>query len=441
MNKAIRNIMDIDRKMSTFLAVAYYGAYVIGPPIFSGCIKKRFGYRVTFIVGLIVFALGCFSMWPAASNYSFGGMVGAHFVVGLGVSTLENSANPYAANCGPQQHTERRLNFAQAWAAFGTVVAPLVASKILFVEQGGASPNMTPIITLYRSLGGATLGFTVLFGLLSFWILPEVEDEEPTEDEEPLEAPSRFAIFNVKTYPRLWFATIANFCNLGAQVGVAQWFIDYCVTTKTNLSDETGSQYLAVAQALFCIGRFVAVGMMMKVKPRFVLLIFVTGAALSSLLAMFLRGNAGIAMLCLIMFFESTTFPTIFATGEKGLGRHTKLGGNILIMSISGGALQPPLMGVVTEKLNVEYSFMVPLLAFTAVSLYAGYINTVGKKALDRLADNPVPDDEVPQAEFGGPTHEVELPRVKQDKQSILTTREKATASHDQASSSGTSGS
>ena len=147
-------------------------------------------------------------------------------------------------------------------------------------------------------------------------------------------------------------------------------------------------------------------------------------------------------MLCLIMFFESTTFPTIFATGEKGLGRHTKLGGNILIMSISGGALQPPLMGVITEKLSVEYTFMVPLLAFTAVAVYAGYINTVGKGALDKLADNTGPDDEIRLVESGGTsTHEVESRHVKQDKLSVLTTKEQAAAIQDQASSSGTSGS
>lgn len=65
-----------------------------------------------------------------------------------------------------------------------------------------------------------------------------------------------------------------------------------------------GSNLLAVAQALFAVGRFVASIMMKWVRPRFILVGFLSGCIVFISAAIPTRGNASIAMLCMVLFFE-----------------------------------------------------------------------------------------------------------------------------------------
>lgn len=81
--------------MSAGLSSAYFGAYFICPPTISGWILRRFGFRVTFMTGLGVLAVGCLLFWPSGLRESFGGFCGSMFVVGAGLATLETAADPY----------------------------------------------------------------------------------------------------------------------------------------------------------------------------------------------------------------------------------------------------------------------------------------------------------------------------------------------------------
>ncbi|KAI4173215.1 MAG: hypothetical protein LQ346_008456, partial [Caloplaca aetnensis] len=62
------------------------------------------------------------------------------------------------------------------------------------------------------------------------------------------------------------------------------------------------------------------------------------------------RGDTGIALLCLTLFFESVCFPTIVALGIRGLGRHTKRGSGLIIAGVSGGAAVPPILGAAVRS-------------------------------------------------------------------------------------------
>ncbi len=53
----------------------------------------------------------------------------------------------------------------------------------------------------------------------------------------------------------------------------------------------------------------------------------------------------GLWAIFLTSFFMSVMFPTIFALGIDGLGRNTKIGGSLIVMSMVGGAILTPLMG------------------------------------------------------------------------------------------------
>ena len=74
----------------------------------------------------------------------------------------------------------------------------------------------------------------------------------------------------------------------------------------------------------------------------------------------------------------SIMFPTIFALGLKGLGKETKKAGSYMIMSIVGGALIPPMMGLLADAVNTSSAFALPCLSFVIVFCFAkwGYKRT-----------------------------------------------------------------
>lgn len=90
---------------------------------------RKFGYRYTFILGLSIYCVGALMFWPSAVKRSFGGFCGSMFIVGSGLSTLETSANPYIAVCGPPKWSEFRLELSQSFQAVGSVVTPAMSSS------------------------------------------------------------------------------------------------------------------------------------------------------------------------------------------------------------------------------------------------------------------------------------------------------------------------
>jgi MFS transporter, FHS family, L-fucose permease len=392
MNFHMREIMGLERKHAALLATGYYAAYLLCPLPMSGPMIKRWGYRPTFVVGLLLFMFGNFAMGGAARRESFGGMVAAMFVVGMGVSTLERAANPYAAKVGPPGTAELRLVFAQGAAAIGTIVAPLVAAQA--VPDGADNKvKMASVITLYNGVGYGVLGLILVFIGVFFGtaIVPEIEEEACAAEENSTRVVSksrlhRFFSHPIWSYRRLWCAWFANFINISNQVIVAQFFIEYSKTVRPGKTSGVQAQnFLSVAQTFFAVGRYVFVVMIIWIKPRISLLLFVALAVGTVGLATTLTGFPGILMMKLAMFAEGPTFPTIFTTGTRDLAQHSSLGESILIMSICGGAVGPPVFGIIADIFGVRVAFWLPAVGFFfPVFFYVLGLNFLWSKDFDR---------------------------------------------------------
>ena len=192
---------------------------------------------------------------------------------------------------------------------------------------------------------------------------------------------------------------------MGAQVAVAGFFIHYVTEVKPSLTTADGSNLLAVAQALFAVGRFVASLMMKWVKPRYILLGFLTGCLIFITASIPTTGDTAIAMLCMVLFFESCIFPTIFTLSLRGLGRHTKRGASFLVASVSGGAVFPPILGAVVDARNTRIAMAVPLGGFIIAYSFPIYLNLFKAKELDAFSNSSVgvedgPTDKAIEAEL-----------------------------------------
>jgi len=216
LNAHFKESLNLQYSQSTGLSSAYFGAYFICPPTISGWILRRAGFRVTFMTGLAVLAVGCLLFWPSGVNKSFGGFCGSMFVVGSGLATLETAADPFLAICGPPKYSEIRLNLAQAVQGVGAFVAPLLASRVFFDPDIGTNEEKI------KNVQWVYLGVACFVGLLVilFFLapMPEITDADMGVQENEIGEADPGPFW--KQY-NLFLAVWSQFCYVGAQVAVA----------------------------------------------------------------------------------------------------------------------------------------------------------------------------------------------------------------------------
>ncbi|THY22733.1 putative L-fucose-proton symporter [Aureobasidium pullulans] len=421
LNAHFQVALGITKGQSGGLQAAYFGAYAIGPLTYSGWIVRRFGYRWAFITGLCIYGVGALMFWPSGLKRSFGGFCGSMFIVGSGLSTLETAANPFIATCGPAKYSELRLTLAQAFQAVGTVVAPVLASQVIFKNVDDTS--LTSVQFVYLGIGESKpllakedvvlnestplkgkFGLAandVIFAIFVFILavvfffapIPEVTDADMAAQAASSGTQTAFEDKPLSKQYTLFFGVAAQFCYVGAQCAYAGYFINYVSAVRPGTSHATGANLLAVAQGCFAIGRFVASGLLKITKPRLVLIGFLSGVVLFACLTMGLKGNAGIASISLVLFFESCVFPLIFALSIRGLGRHSKRGASFIVAAVSGGALFPPLLGTVADhdRIGTQKAFFIPLIGFVIAWMFPLYLNLFKAKSLDGWTEEKAP--------------------------------------------------
>lgn len=149
------------------------------------------------------------------------------------------------------------------------------------------------------------------------------------------------------------------------------------VETK-GTSSATASKFLAGAQGAFTAGRFIGSFLMKFIRPRYVYLAYMTLIIVFIAPSITQRGNIGMSMLFLTLFFESIIFPTTVALGMRGLGKYSKRGSGFIVGAVCGGAVVPPLLGAASDAQNSTATAMsVPLAFFVAAWSYALCVNFV----------------------------------------------------------------
>ncbi|CAN8104149.1 unnamed protein product [Discula destructiva] len=371
LNKHFQNTLGITRARSSGLQAAYFGAYPIASLGHAAWILRHYSYRAVFIWGLFLYGVGALLAIPAIIHRSFGAFCACIFIIGNGLGSLETAANPYITVCGPPKYSEIRINISQAFNGIGTVIAPVLGSYVFFnFDDKKALQNVQWV---YLSI--AVFVFLLAFAFFMATI-PEITDADMAYQAEESHASADAAKPFWKQY-RLFHASFAQLCYTGAQVAIASYFINYVTETRPNTSSALGSQFLAGAQGAFSVGRFAGVGIMHFVKPRWVFLIFLSMCIVFVGPSITQRGNTGMSMLYVTLFFESICFPTIVALGMRGLGRHTKRGSGFIVGGVFGGAIVPPLTGAVADMHGTALAMVVPMVFFLAAETYALAVNFV----------------------------------------------------------------
>jgi FHS family L-fucose permease-like MFS transporter len=356
LNKHFQEMLQVTKARSTLLQVAYFGAYfLVAYP--AGLFMKRYGYKKGILLGLALYALGAFLFYPSAQALSFNFFLFSLFIIASGLACLETAANPYITVLGKPETSAFRLNLSQSFNGVGSFLGPIIGANLFFAES---SNSLTNVQYVYLFIALLVLLVFVLFLKTP---LPEINEEQLASDI----SRTKKSLVNQSHFV---YAVIAQFAYVGAQVGIATLFINYCREAVSSITNAEASYLLSLCLVLFTIGRFAGTALMKKIQPNRLLLVYAIICVLLGF--MVLRGTGWISVysLVIIFFFMSIMFPTIFALGLTNLGHHTKKGSSFMIMAIAGGAVIPYIMGLIAET-STARAYIVPMVCFVVIALFA----------------------------------------------------------------------
>ena len=355
----------------------YMGYFLLAVP--AALLMRRLGYKFGFVTGLLLFAAGAFLFWPAALVGSYGFFLFALFVIASGLSFLETASNPFIAQLGDPDTSERRLNFSQAFNPLGAISGALVGTIFIFSgieltpgEVAARQAQHTYDAYLRSETLRVIKPYLVIGTIALIWAFLIFRTKFPAIQSEHEKDPGDHGHFReLFRYPHFVLAVVAQFFYVGAQVGTWSYFISY-VQEYAHQPEKVAGYFLTGTLAAFGVGRFFSSYVMRFIAPNRLMGIYsVLNIALVSV-AVVKPGWMGLWCIFLTSFFMSLMFPTIFALGLKGLGPNTKIGGSLLVMAIIGGAVLTPLMGFISEQFHsVAFAYSVPLLAYVLIALYS----------------------------------------------------------------------
>lgn len=398
----------------------FFGAYFIGSLIYfiySASVEdpiNRIGYKKGIIFGIFIAALGCFLFYPAASFSSYPLFLCALFILGLGFTVLQITANAYVSLLGSPDSASSRLNMTQAFNAFGTTIAPILGGHLIFELFSAPDGSFSAVATrIPYVVFGIILLLVAL--LISRVKLPAFHSDNP----EPVKG------LGALKFVHLRYGVLTMFCYVGGEVAVGSFIISFLELPEImGFSESIAKNYLALYWGGAMMGRFLgALSLSQEMeKSKKALYMFLTAIAVFlviygvvnltfteisfflvflvlNFLAFFLGRSvpartliifASINVVLLLStiintsalamysvlgvgIFNSIMFSNIYTLSISGLGKYTSQGSSLVVMAILGGAVVPVIQGRLADTIGVQHAFVVPVICYIVIVLFGIY--------------------------------------------------------------------
>ena len=382
-----QTVMEIPASEAALVQFAFYGGYgtmAIPAALFA----SRYSYKAGILLGLALYAVGAFLFWPAAKYEVFNFFLISLYILTFGLAFLETTANPYILAMGDPQTATRRLNFAQSFNPLGSITGMFVASQLVLTnlesdkrdaagnliyhtlseteKMGIRTHDLAEIRDPYVALGFVVVAVLVIIALYK---MPSVKVEESDTRLSFKEAVARL----IKK-PKYREGVIAQVFYVGVQIMCWTFIVQYA--ERLGFTKAEGQNFNIIAMGIFITSRFISTSLMKYLKAEFMLMLFAIGGFFSILGVIFIDGMWGLYCLILTSGFMSLMFPTIYGIALYGLKEESTLGAAGLVMAIVGGALMPPLQGMIIDQgqvmglTAVNFSFILPLICFVVIAIY-----------------------------------------------------------------------
>ncbi len=384
MVKAFSKIFQMSVTQGSLIQVTFYAGY-FAMALPAALFVRRFSYKYGIVIGLGLYALGALLFIPVCKTGHYYPFLAAYFVLTCGLSFLETSANPYILSMGPAETATRRLNLAQAFNPIGSLLGMFTA--MYFVQarlsdysteeramldpveyQSIKSPDLAVLSDTYACLG---LVITAIFLMVLIIKMPKGES---LSADRPRLSETFSRLFRNRLYRE---GVVAQFFYVGAQVMCWTFIIQYGTSVfmdegmTERVAEMTSQKYNIIAMVLFCAGRFICTYLLRYINPGKLLFILALAACFMVTGVIVFDGRLGLYCLVAVSACMSLMFPTIYGISLQGVGDDAKIGAAGLIMAILGGSLLPPVQAAIIDSGSLNLSFLMPMLCFVIVAIYA----------------------------------------------------------------------
>jgi FHS family L-fucose permease-like MFS transporter len=340
-------------QLSNFMAqlVPFVGFLMFGLlSIPMGVFQDRKGKKFILILGLVIMLSGL--LIPTLMGLStFPFFLVTIVLLGAGATTLQVAGNPIMRDVSPEGKYARNLTLGQFVKAIGSLSGPLI--PVIAARSFGTSWNV--IFPIYS-----------VAVLITIAVLVPLKVSEHSEGHRPTSFSSALALLK-NGY--VFLMVFAIFLYVGAEVsvssGVPLYLKDrFSIDISRSGLIGTGLFFLALT-----IGRFSG-GVILNWMRSTTLLPITCALSVLGLLGIMVP-NQSLAMACvfLIGLGFANIFPLVFSMAVERMPDHANALSGLMVTAIVGGAVIPPIMGLVADHFHsMQIAFLVPLIAILYIS-------------------------------------------------------------------------
>jgi MFS transporter, FHS family, L-fucose permease len=316
----------------------------------TGLLMNKIGRKKTVLLSMAVTFV---AMLVPLASYRFEVVLVAFALLGIGNTILQVSLNPLLSNVVRGERLTSSLTWGQFIKAIASFLGPVIA--------GFAAASLGNWKLLFPIFAGVTL-------LSTLWLFITQIEEQPVEGKTS-SFRECFSLLKDKTILLFFLGILAV---VGIDVGLNTTIPKFLMERCGILLDQAG-----LGTSLYFIARttgtFVGAILLIKFSGRKFLIISMV-VAIAGMLVMLLMSNLwAILVLIFIMGFAvANVFSIIFSAAlQKKPKRANEISG-LMIMGVAGGAVIPPLMGVVSDAMGQAGGMAVLLVAMIYL-LFSAY--------------------------------------------------------------------
>ena len=372
----LKDLFTLNYFQALLVQSAFFAAYFIFSVPMAAIVRKA-GYMRSAAIGLLIMTAGCLMFIPASKSGQFGVFLFALFVLAAGITMVQVVANPLISMLGHPRTASSRLTFAQAFNSLGTTVFPIVGSIVILGSLARIDPTTLSGAALdaYRTAETQVVVNTYLALALSLVVVAAVVWTRRNRLPNVVEpSGSIMKSFELLARPRFRFGAACIFLYVGAEVAIGSLIVNYLMQADVlGLGAEAAGKHVAFYWGGAMVGRFIGAAVLRLVSPGKVLAAVATGSMALILVSSLSTGWLSGWSLLAIGLMNSIMFPTIFTLGSEGLGKRAAEGSGIIAMAIVGGAIIPPLTGLIADASSLKTSLVVPAACYLLIAAYGLY--------------------------------------------------------------------
>ncbi len=317
--------------------------FVFSIPV--GILQDKFGKKRMMIIGIWITLVGLLLTFL---NYSFIMILIAFVFIGIGNTIIQVSANPLLQEVTTIEKLSSFFSLSQFVKAITSLLGPIIATYMAI------------------TYGDWRLVFIVygVVSLLSIIWLTSTPINEMIKSENPATFSSCLSLLKDKFILSIVFAI---FLIVGADVGMNSNIQGFLMKLH-GLTLEKASYGISIYFTALMISRFLGAILLNFFKAKF-FLISTTILAIAGTLLLLISSSETMAYVAIFIvgLGAGNLFPLVFSIAINKMPNRSNEISGLLIMAVVGGAVIPPIIGVVRTNMSVGAGIFVLLLCFAYV--------------------------------------------------------------------------